>query len=188
MSSLNRGFSSFTLSGMVPRRTEEKWEPIDSLGTTGETVARNIRRIRLARGLAYTELSERLALLEREIPTWGLRKIESGGRRVDVDDLMAMASVLGVSPATFLMPARNDDGSVVQAGDIVPITGWLKPITARWVWGWLTAGQPLVSGTLGSFIELAWPDWEVRQFDRDAYEQVQKQTRERAHRSSNGDD
>lgn len=162
---------------MVPRKTEEKWEPIDSLGTTGATVAKNIRRIRLARGFAYTELSERLALLEREIPTWGLRKIESGGRRVDVDDLMAMASALGVSPITFLMADRNEDDQPLEPDDVVPITGWLKPIPARWLWGWLTARHPLVTGTQSTFIAQAWPGWLQRQF-YDGVREMQRKQRE----------
>ncbi|BCI55706.1 hypothetical protein NIIDNTM18_49840 [Mycolicibacterium litorale] len=172
----------------MARTSEEKWEPLDSLGTSGETVAKNIRRIRTERGLPYTELAERLERVGREIPTWGLRKIESGGRRVDVDDLMALASVLGVSPVTFLMPARKDDGSEVTVDDHVPITGWRKPISARWVWGWLTAGQPLIHGTLGSFVALAWPSWEREQFDMDVYQQIEKQKMERAYRGSNGND
>ena len=141
---------------MAPRKTEDKWEPIDSLGATGAAVARNVKQLRLARGLAYTELSEHLARLGRDIPTWGLRKIESGGRRVDTDDLMALAVAFNVSPATLLMP----NVSTVEKGDLVPVTGWQKPITASVVWRWLTAIAPLVKGTAGQFLSHALPPWE----------------------------
>lgn len=155
ISSLKRAFSSFRLR-VVARRDEDKWEPIDSLGETGATVARNIRQIRKKRGLQYVELAEQLERLGREIPTWGLRKIESGGRRVDADDLVAIAVALGVSPASLLMPNL----ATVAANDLVPITGWQKPMTATVLWRWLTAWEPLIHGTFGTFVDLALPSWE----------------------------
>ena len=141
---------------MAPRKTEDKWEPIDSLGATGAAVAHNVKQLRLARGLAYTELSEQLGLLGRDIPTWGLRKIESGGRRVDTDDLLALAVAFDVSPATLLMP----NVSTVKKGDLVPVTGCHKPVSAIAVWRWLTAYAPLVRGTAGQFLSHALPPWE----------------------------
>lgn len=158
ISSLKRGFSSFRLPG-VARRDEDKWEPLDSLGETGATVARNIRRIRKSRGLPYTEFSEQLTRLGREIPTWGLRKIESGGRRVDTDDLVAIAIVLRVSPPTLLMPCLNVDGVEIETGgDLVPITGWHVPISARPVWDWITAERPFFGDEdLVTFAARSWP-------------------------------
>lgn len=143
---------------MAGRRTEEKWEPIDSLGETGATVARNIRRIRIDRGLAYTELAQDLKLLGRDIPTWGLRKIESGGRRVDVDDLMALAVALRVSPVTLLMPHTGAGDNEVTAA------GFTRPIPATTLWTWLCAEGP----TEGDdripvvFYDAAWPAWRLR--------------------------
>lgn len=138
------------------RRDEDKWEPLDSLGESGATVARNIRQIRKKRGFQYVELAEQLERLGREIPTWGLRKIESGGRRVDADDLVALAAALGVSPSSLLMPNL----ATVAKDDLVPITGNHKPITASVVWRWLNAEEPLVRGTFGTFVDLALPTWE----------------------------
>lgn len=149
----------------MARRDEDQWEPLESLGDTGKTVAKNIRRIRKAKGLQYTQLAEQLRILGREVPTWGLRKIESGGRRVDADDLAAIAVALGVSPTTLLMPAWNDDGSEGQASDLVSITGWHKPITAGVVWDWLSGSRPLVHGTLTSFAAHAWPGWIRQRFE-----------------------
>lgn len=141
---------------MAPRKTEDKWDPIDSLGATGAAVARNVKHFRLARGLAYTELSERLGQMGRDIPTWGLRKIESGGRRVDADDLVALSTAFDVSPATLLMP----DVSKVKKEDLVSITGRLKPIPAGLVWRWLTAIRPLVKERTPFFLGNALPAWE----------------------------
>jgi len=106
----------------------EKWDPIESIDATGTAVARNIRRLR--GDMQYVKLAARLEDLGRPIPTLGLRKIESGGRRVDVDDLVALAVALEVSPETLLMPyAENAD-------DEVQITGW-HPMAAGEVWRWM---------------------------------------------------
>jgi transcriptional regulator with XRE-family HTH domain len=37
-----------------------------------------------------------------------LSQIETGGRRVDVDDLVAIAYVLNVNPITLLFPQRSE--------------------------------------------------------------------------------
>ncbi|WP_211279259.1 helix-turn-helix domain-containing protein [Mycobacterium europaeum] len=118
------------------RRDEEQWEPLDSLGKTGTTVAKNIRSIRQARGLAYTELAARLKSLQREIPTWGLRKIESGGRRVDADDLVALALALGVSPISLLLPGMP---AVPDPDAKVEVTGVEHRVYLGELWNWLKA-------------------------------------------------
>ena len=60
-------------------------------GPTGVTVAENIRRLREDRNLGHTDLSRLLADHGRDIAPLGLRRIEEKTRRVDVDDLMALA-------------------------------------------------------------------------------------------------
>lgn len=74
------------------------------LGVTGEAVRANILRLRKAQRLTTISLSSRLAELGRPIAANGITKIEKGTRRVDVDDLAALASVLGVRPEQLLMP------------------------------------------------------------------------------------
>jgi len=167
----------------------DKWNPIESLGATGATVAENVKRLRKDRGLAYTELSNRLAQLGRTIPPLGLRKIESGGRRVDADDLVALSIVLGVSPAALLMPEL----STVTQDDLVPITGWHKPITATVVWDWLTAERPLVkssflSSSFLSFANRSWPSWEKERFLQHAERAVGDHSVRAKMESADGDD
>lgn len=59
------------------------------------------------------ELSARLAKLGRPILPSGITKIEQGTRRVDVDDLVALAAVLKVTPTRLLLgpppSAEGDD-------------------------------------------------------------------------------
>lgn len=79
------------------------------IGPAGQQVACNVKRIREERRLTYVELSERLAGAGRDIPVLGLRRIERGERRVDVDDLIAIASVFGVRPELLWAPAGDCD-------------------------------------------------------------------------------
>lgn len=158
------------------------------LGPTGEAVRKNIRRIRDDCGMSGPELSDGLKRLGRPIPPLGISRIENGQRRVDVDDLAAIAVTLGVSPSALLMPARTEDGAEVQASDLVEITGWSKPITARVVWEWLEAAAPLIQGTLTSFVERTWPVWERERFNAQIVQEIQMKKRERAYEGSNGDD
>jgi len=124
------------------------------LGVTGRAVAANVERLRGKEN--YTDLSRRLDKLGRDIPPLALRRIEDGTRRVDADDLVALAVALGVSPASLLMPNLE----TVSPDDLVSITGWQVPINAAVVWRWLTAWEPLESETLASFIARALPSWE----------------------------
>ncbi|MGY1705523.1 helix-turn-helix domain-containing protein [Geodermatophilus sp. SYSU D00697] len=78
----------------------------------GARIGQRIRDLRHARGLDLRGLSEKLAEEGRPIKLGQLSKLELGQRRVDVDDLVALAVVLNVSPNQLLMPAtsgRDDD-------------------------------------------------------------------------------
>jgi 8-oxo-dGTP diphosphatase len=74
-----------------------------------------IRNISLLRGrLTYKELSDRLDQLGRSIPTLGLSRIEKGNRRVDVDDLVALAIALGVNPVALLVPEDAEPDEEIE--------------------------------------------------------------------------
>jgi Helix-turn-helix len=66
-------------------------------------------------------------------------EIERGARRVDVDDLMALAAALNVSPATLLMPdtTREEWETAVDA------TGLPEGATAQQLWEWLTGASSM---------------------------------------------
>ncbi|WP_418003361.1 XRE family transcriptional regulator [Mycobacterium sp. PDNC021] len=105
------------------------------LGPTGTTVADNIKRLR--GDMQYVKLAARLEELGRPIPTLGLRKIESYERRVDADDLVALAVALDVSPITLLAPHTEN------RQDEVAITGRNHPVSAIALWHWLLTELPL---------------------------------------------
>jgi hypothetical protein len=72
------------------------------LGVFGLAVATNVRRFR--GDTSYAELSRRLEEVGRPIPPLGLRHLEAGNRRVDVDDLFALGMALDVAPLALLLP------------------------------------------------------------------------------------
>ncbi|WP_158714359.1 helix-turn-helix domain-containing protein, partial [Kitasatospora aureofaciens] len=58
------------------------------------------------------DLSERVGALGRSIPPLGISRIEAGTRRIDTDDLVALALALNVSPLTLLLPDAWDEEQV----------------------------------------------------------------------------
>jgi Cro/C1-type HTH DNA-binding domain len=105
-------------------------------GPTAVTVASNIQRVMRARGLTYEGLSRALADVGRPILATGLVKIVNGTRRVDADDLMALAVALRVNPSTLLLPSTaGSDGTY----DITGAAG----VDAHVAWDWADGRSPL---------------------------------------------
>lgn len=131
------------------------------LGPTGTSVADRVKQLREDQRLGYAELSRQLSALGRDIPPLGLRRIEAGERRVDADDLVALALALGVSPITLLMPESTSGDDEVQA------TGIEGYVTARRLWTWLLAAMPLAGGyrELLDFVGKSVPTWQLDEKD-----------------------
>lgn len=127
------------------------------IGATSRTVADNVKRLRTAHNMNFTQLSEKLlAAANWEINPVGIRRIETGERRVTPDDLTALAIALGVYPATLLMPPAD------TKLDPVEVTGFGDALTAEQLWDWLIAERPLPGTTrmaLLSFLTVATPEW-----------------------------
>lgn len=104
------------------------------LGPTGRIVAENVKRVREGRSLNYADLSRRMADLGRSISPLAVRRIEDGSRRVDVDDLMALAMALGVPPNSLLLP--HADPAPAAAGTGVGAASFQEV----WAWADGTAG------------------------------------------------
>lgn len=129
---------------------------MNPLAATGKTVSANVRRLREASNLGYAQLARRVKAAGRGIPELGLRRIEEGQRRVDTDDLMALAVALDVSPITLLMPPITD---VDDAVDTVVGT-----VIAHQLWRWLAAETPLTGDSpseVFGFISRSVPTWLV---------------------------
>lgn len=88
------------------------------IGPVGRTVIANIGAIRKQRGMSLRDLSVRLAEAGRPIGDTVLHRQSQGQRRIDSDDLVAFASVFGVTPARLLAPpetAAAQDHPAVRA-------------------------------------------------------------------------
>lgn len=101
-------------------------------------VRANIAIFRAELGMTYAALSRELERRGHPIPPLGLRRIESGERRVDVDDLMALALSLGVNPHALLLPSLK--GSEIPG----PVTGAdQRSVSSRQAWDWAVGLRPL---------------------------------------------
>lgn len=103
-------------------------------GPVSGYVVENIKRLREGRGWSFPRLSEELAKTGRPILPTGLHRLEKGKRRVDADDLVALAAALDVSPITLLMP-------FTAKGD-VQLTDRIKA-NALAAWDWMRGTRPL---------------------------------------------
>lgn len=104
-------------------------------GPTAERVAENLARIRAERRLSTRALSDALSQLGRPILANAITKIEKGTRRVDADDLVALALALDVSPNALLFPPVGDIDEI----ELTPGA----PVSAFDAWRWATGEVPL---------------------------------------------
>lgn len=133
-------------------------------GAIGDAVARNVRAVRDRRGLTQQQLSAALGELGRPLLPSAIAKVEAGERRVDVDDLVALAAALNVSVGRLLMPPVDEDDEVTVTPNKT-VAGWA-------FWQWLEGAYALpddVAGTLDPARDVAYQDerpmW-VRLFER----------------------
>jgi hypothetical protein len=83
------------------RRTRISREP-NVIGPVGRNVATNIRRIREVRRLSQRDVAAGMSAVGRSVYFNTIAKIEACSRRVDADDLVALAAALSVSPEQLL--------------------------------------------------------------------------------------
>lgn len=102
------------------------------LGPVGHVLAANVKHIRESQRLTFVALSERLTDVGRPIAVLGLRRIERGERRVDADDLLALAYALGVNPVDLLVSADADDSAEYY---VTPQTAISAKTARDWIGG-----------------------------------------------------
>ncbi|WP_409141916.1 helix-turn-helix domain-containing protein [Cellulosimicrobium sp. RS] len=103
------------------------------LGATGENVRRNLAAVRRSRSgggpLTIRALADRLNDAGARTAHSALSEIENGARRVDVDDLTALAAALEVSPLSLLLPQRWHEGDAVELTGVGEL-----PVSDAWAW------------------------------------------------------
>ena len=116
-------------------------------------MATTLAEIRKVKRLTTGALSDRLQALGRPILPTGITKIEKGGRRVDVDDLIALALALEVTPNRLLLPETVPESTLPpgkQPQRDVSLTPHVT-VTAQQAWRWASGEAPLP-------VELPWED------------------------------
>jgi transcriptional regulator with XRE-family HTH domain len=116
-------------------------------GPAGRDLVANVERLRREHGLSERKLSSMLEAAGRPIPPLGLARIRRLQRRVDVDELAALAEVLGVTPDELLAPPGTskpaiDHAAVRAAQDLTARIGQLleadgDPATVRALCGYV---------------------------------------------------
>lgn len=95
-----------------------------------------LRMLRKRRDLTVRGLAEVLGRLGVPLLPSAVTKIETGGRRVDVDELVALSAALNVSPSRLLLPDsdRSFDDVVLAPG---------LTVAAIDAWRWADGREPL---------------------------------------------
>jgi len=105
-------------------------------GAITRYVVANVVRLRAEQRLSLAELSARLDAVGRPILPTGLHRLENGKRRIDTDDLVALAIALEVSPLTLLLPPTAEVGAEVALANN-------RVVTAERAWTWARGQLPL---------------------------------------------
>ncbi len=115
-----------------------------SAGAASARVAANVRAWRVRRGMSTYDISRELRALGRPLAANGVLRIEQNDRRVDVDDLLALAVVLGVNvnmllwPSSVILPSPDGD---VEPFELVNDRTVSTPADVR---SWVDGVEPLV--------------------------------------------
>jgi transcriptional regulator with XRE-family HTH domain len=112
--------------------------PIE-IGPAGERAAANLAEIRKARHMEQAEVADRMNELGRPMSAPVVSKTEKLDRRIDVDDLVAFAVALGVTPNRLLLPGNVRDDELIE---LLPEVR----VSAMDAWKWATGDEPLPKG------------------------------------------
>lgn len=96
----------------------------------------NVEELRQLRGLSFRDLAAKLGALGRPIGPAVLHRLSQRRRRVDADDLVALAVALGVSPGALLLPRDVDGDDLVELTPEESARAWIA-------WGWMDGETPL---------------------------------------------
>jgi hypothetical protein len=106
-------------------------------GAVSDRVQNTIKRIRQDRGLTGAQLAARLGALGRPMLGTAVNKIETGARRVDVDDLVAFALALNTTPNRLLFNEPADPKGEIELTSNVTAAGFQA-------WAWANGEQTLI--------------------------------------------
>ncbi len=100
-----------------------------------EVFRRRLREVRKLKGWTQQDLAAALGRAGVELNEFVITRMESGKRRVSVDEAITIAAVLGISPLHMLVPLGDDE--TVQLAPRLPA---VRTVDAR---AWLRGQRPL---------------------------------------------
>ncbi|HEU0257534.1 MAG TPA: helix-turn-helix transcriptional regulator [Microbacteriaceae bacterium] len=110
-------------------------------GVTQEHVAANLRAARQAIGMDVRTAARLMTEAGRKLAASSISKIENGDRRVDVDDLTALAYILRTTPAALLTPPS----------EAVTLTGVPESFLAEEIQAWIAGAVKLTTEDLARY-------------------------------------
>lgn len=127
------------------------------VGPTAKAVSENLKRLLKARRLSARGFAAEMVDGPGRLTHSAISEVMRGARRVDTDELTALAAALGVSPVTLLMPTAPDEdadfwsyprepdkGDTPHGRDFtVELTG-VGPMSATAALSWLRGDSPAV--------------------------------------------
>lgn len=126
------------------------------VGPIGRNLIAAVDELRQARGgMSWRKLSGLLERIGRPIFPLGLARLSRAERRVDVDELVALAVAFGVNPSALLFPRH------VAPDDVVELAPQVQQRAAL-VWAWADGKMPLPD-------KLALPGTDVAETPGDRY-------------------
>lgn len=131
-------------------------------GPASKTIRKNVRRLRGSRTYAAT-VREMKEVAGHAIHETVLKRIESGERRIDVDDLVGLALAFQVTPAELLLDHGDDPDELVGVSGVEEIPSMIKAAERRDVYDWLRGRRPIwirEKSDLDEFRERVTPAWE----------------------------
>jgi transcriptional regulator with XRE-family HTH domain len=108
----------------------------DEVKSPSEAAAEELRRVRTRKGWNQQQLADRLHELGAPIDRATISKIETGDRRVTLDEVFWFAYALGVSPAALMLPRPY--GSTVA---VTPTTSLPSSRALDWLRGFFFASE-----------------------------------------------
>ena len=110
---------------------------VPEMETVAAIVARNVGELRGRRQFSVRDLSRRLEELGTPMLASAISKIENGQRKVTVDELVALARALNVSPVRLLLPGKPDTSGDSAAANARREWEWHA------MWRWAVGEEPL---------------------------------------------
>jgi transcriptional regulator with XRE-family HTH domain len=104
--------------------------------TASELFGEQLRAVRGRKDWSQEQLADEMSNAGLRMDRTTITKIENGARNVSIDEALAFAAVLGVSPAALLAPR---DTTML---DLTPTRGW-SSVTPDIAWDWFAGRSPV---------------------------------------------